>query len=62
MIAALRRVNRRRRYLTAENAVGLRNALLMLAMIGRSRSLSSRALIQAGSAKKRLPNLFALGK
>src|SRR5580693_10422061 len=38
-------------YCTAENAVGLRNALLMLAMIGPSVSLSSRALIQAGSAR-----------
>src|SRR5579862_1648098 len=37
-------------YLTEEKAVGRRNALVMLAMIGPSFSLSSRALCQAGSA------------
>src|SRR5258708_32016311 len=37
-------------HFTAENAVGRKNELLMLAMIGPLVSLSSRALCQAGSA------------
>src|SRR5579872_2080083 len=48
---ARRRFGQPAAYFTAENAVGLRNELLMLAMIGPSLSLSSRALIQAGSAR-----------
>jgi hypothetical protein len=63
MMAVAQRVNRiGSGYLTAENAVGRRNELLMLAMIGPSFSLSSRALIHAGVGEELVPHALALGE
>jgi hypothetical protein len=45
-------------HFTAEKAVGLRNELLILAIIGPSFSVSSRTLIQAGSARN-APQIFS---